>query len=130
MPSPILQDYCVADNGTDPGTCEGKFLQLVLQGQEYLVFSPVSLHRYHNQILARFLHDRGIAHRWATQERLEYDTSKAQVRGGGRFRVSRREENLELWDDSHVFGRFDDDGLKEGIANAGHPWSDYRVTIR
>ena len=130
MPSLILYEYCGSGTGTDPGTCEGKFLQLVLQGQEYLVFSPASMHRYHNQILARFLHDLGVAHHWATEERLEYDTSKAQVRGGGRFRLSRHERTLELWDDSHVYGRFDDHGLAEGIANAGRPWSDYRVTIR
>ncbi len=130
MPDIVLHDYCASDTGTDPGTCQGKFLQLVLHGQDYLVFSPESLHRYHNQILARFLHDKGIAHHWATEERLVFDTTEAQVSGGGRFRLSRDEGTLELWDDSHVYGRFHDHGLKEHIAHAGHTWSGYRVTIR
>ncbi len=130
MPDTIVHDYCVSDTGTDPGTCQGKFLQLALHGQDYLVLSPGSLHRYHNQILAHFLHDKGVAYHWATDERLEYDTAEAQMRGGGRFRLSRDEKTLELWDDSHVYGRFDDHRLVEAIAHARHPWSGYRVTIR
>ncbi len=130
MPETILHDYCASDTGPDLEICQGKFLRLVLHGQDYLVFSPGSLHRYHNQILARFLHDKGVVHHWATEERLEYDTTSAQVNGGGRFRLRRDEGTLELWDDSHVYGRFDSHGLMEGIARAGHPWSGYRVTIR
>ena len=121
--------FCVFDGVTDSETCQGKFLQLVLHGQHTLLFSPGSRHRYHNQILARFLQDNAVAHRWITEERLDYDTSKLQVLGGGRFRVNRDARTLELWDDSHVYGRFDDHGLAERIARAGHAWSGYAVRI-
>ena len=129
MTDMILHDYCLSDGETGETSCQGKFLQLVLERQDYLVFSPGSLHRYHNQMLARFLEGKSVAHHWITQERLEYDTSKLEVLGGGRFRADREARTLELWDDSHVYGRFENQGLAESIAHTGHPWSSYRVRI-
>ena len=129
MTSLILQDYCPATDETASANCEGKFLQLVLEGSAYLVFSPASLDRYHNQMLARFLKDQGVAHQWVTPEQLTFDSAKLQVMGGGRFRVDSKAETLELWDNSHVFGPFDPRGLAESIASARHAWSGYAVKI-
>lgn len=108
---------------------EGKFLQLVLRGVEYLVFAPASLHRYHNQILAQFCADRGIPHRWVTDERLEVDSPQLAVLGGGRFRADTVQRRLELWDNSQAYGRFDERGLAAKIAAAKHSWRTYVVTI-
>lgn len=125
----VILDYSPAEG--QPAQCsqEGKFLQLVLGGREYLVFAPRGQHRYHNQILGQFLADNGIAHHWVTQERLELDSREASVIGGGRFRVDNAARVLELWDNSQVYGRFEERGLAEKIALAGHPWSVYGVTI-
>ena len=130
MTDMVLHDYCPSAGQSDNTDCEGKFLQLRLDSHAWLVFSPSSRHRYDNQILASLLGTEHIAHHWVTAERLEYDESRVSVIGGGRFRVNRQTRTLELWDDSHVYGRFDDRGLTQSIARAQHPWSGYRVKIR
>lgn len=62
MAAPIVVSYC-----PEAGDCEGKFLQLVLDGVEHLVFAPSSRHTYHNQILERLLDEHGIPSRWDGQ---------------------------------------------------------------
>jgi hypothetical protein len=108
---------------------EGKFLQLLWDGREYLVFASASLHRYHNQILAQFCADHGIAHGWVAPERLEVADSRLEVRGGGRFRAEAGRGTLLLYDASQAYGRFDERGLAEKIAAADHPWRRYTITI-
>ncbi|MGA7800895.1 MAG: hypothetical protein WCC36_08790 [Gammaproteobacteria bacterium] len=112
-----------------PPVQEGKFLQLRLQGREYLVFAPFALFRYHNQLLARFLADRNLPHRWATPQRLVVDAADLDVYGGGRFRADAASGILRLWDNSQAYGRFREPGLAERIAAAGHRWSGFRVVI-
>ena len=121
----IIRDYC----SPDTNVCQGKFIQLILGGRENLVFAPRELHQYHNQILAHFLDENGISCRWASKERLEYDVSRVRVVGGGRFRVDRQAKLLHLWDDSQVYGRFDENGLVEKLSNKSHPWSEFGVKI-
>jgi hypothetical protein len=111
------------------GCVQGKFLQLILRGQELLLFAETSTLRYHNQILARFLADRGVAHRWRGEQELEVADADCVVIGGGRFRADPVHATLALWDDSHVYGRFAEDGLATGIAAAGDPWSSYLIRI-
>lgn len=108
---------------------EGKFLQLVWRGVEYLVFASATLHRYHNQILARFCEEHGIPHRWLSEARLEVDSTQLTVLGGGRFRADGVQRRLVLWDNSQVYGRFAERGLPTRIASADHPWSRYTVEI-
>lgn len=108
---------------------EGKFLQLTLHGREYLLFAPRALHQYHNQILAHFLEDQGLAHRWLDRETLRVEAPELRVIGGGRYRVDTRAGTLALWDNSQAYGRFDERGLAQKIAAAGHPWSGFTVRI-
>ena len=125
----ILTDS--VNGGDAPGPeFEGKFLQLSWQGRDYLLFASFAIHRYHNQILGQFCEDNGISHRWATEESLEVADPELIVTGGGRFRVHRSRRTLELWDDSQVYGRFVERGLREKIAAAAHPWSGFAVMIR
>jgi hypothetical protein len=109
---------------------EGKFIQLVLDGQEYLVFAPRELHRFHNQILARFLEEQNIPHHWILDQELVIEHPGLAVTGGGKFRVDPRSGTLELWDNSQVYGRFDEQGLAAKIAAAGHAWSGFEIRIR
>ena len=51
------------------------------------------------------------------------------VSGGDRFRVNALTETLLLWDNSQAYGRFEESGLPDKIAGAGHPWSGYEVKI-
>jgi len=112
-----------------PAEEEGKFLQIVWRKREYLLFAPAEIHRYHNQILARFLHENAIAHRWVTEEKLEVDSPDLAVTGGGRYRAEVGGKVLELYDDSQAYGRFDEEGLAERVAASGDLWSGYDIRI-
>lgn len=115
----------------DADTRTGKFLQLLWHGDEYLVFAQAMAYRYHNQILARFLAERGIAHHWRDEQTLEFDTQVLDVVGGGRFRVDDNARILRLWDQSQAYGRFAESELVQRIAAAAadHAWSTFRVDI-
>ena len=52
----------------DDAPLAGKFLQLRWAARDYILFATAAECRYHNQILARFLSEQGIPHRW------EYET--------------------------------------------------------
>lgn len=123
MASTAILSYATASN------VEGKFIQFTLRGCEYLVFAPRELHQFHNQILAHFLADYNIPHRWINDQTLDIEASDFSITGGGKFRVNTKAKTLELWDDSQVYGRFDEQGLTEKIAAAGHPWSGFDVRI-
>lgn len=123
----VIQVYMPGGNA--PAQIEGKFLELTLHDSEYLLFAPRGLYPYHNHILARFLNDQNIPHRWAQEDRLEFDFPALRVIGGGRFRVNVSERMLLLWDNSQAYGRFEASGLEQKIAQANHPWSEYGVKI-
>jgi len=123
MAQTVILSYLAADDG------EGKFIQFTLGDREYLVFAPRELHRFHNQILAHFLADRNLPHRWFGNQALEVKAPDLAVIGGGKFRVSAETKTLELWDNSQVYGRFDARGLAGRIGAADHPWSGYTVRI-
>jgi hypothetical protein len=129
VPSVLILEYSAPRVDSASPEITGKFLQLAWRRHEYLVFAPFALHRYHNQILAHFAEDHDISYDWVSREKLEVKDQELAVRGGGRFRVNRSQKILELWDDSEIYGRFDELGLAEKIASADHPWSGFALRI-
>ena len=107
----------------DEAPLEGKFLQLRWAGQPYLFFASADEHRYHNQILGRFLSEQGIPHRWEGAENLVVDHPELAIIGGGRFRLDLLKKQLRVWDTSSVYGRFDASALSAELAAAEPPWS-------
>lgn len=110
-------------------SCEGKFLQLRWRGEDHLIFAIREVHRYHNQILGEFLRERGIPHRWPAPDRLEVEHPDLEVIGGGRFQIDWDADRLRLWDNSQAYGRFREQGLREGLAVASLPWSLLAVIV-
>jgi hypothetical protein len=121
--------YTPQNTGHEDQQWQGKLIQFRWRGQEYLVFAPFEIHRYHNQILGHFLKDHGIVHCWLDEQRLEIDDPGLRVIGGGRFRLDLARHSLELWDDSQTYGRFDELGLAGKIARAGEPWGGLRLKV-
>lgn len=109
---------------------QGKFIQFRWQGNEYLLFATREQHRFHNQMLAHFLEEQGIAYRWIDDQTLEIDDVQVEVIGGGRFLRQNSHNLLELWDNSQAYGRFNETNLKAKIHAADHPWSTSRIVIR
>jgi hypothetical protein len=107
---------------------EGKFMQLELAAQDYILCASAVECRYHNQILARFLTQQGIPHRWEGEAKLVIAHPELVVIGGGRFHLDVTCGTLHLWDDSSVYGRFDSSRLSAQLAVAGPPWD--RLVLR
>ena len=124
--SPTIVTYGI---DADAASAEGKFLQLRLHGREHLVFAAKHLDRFHNQILARFLAERGIVHRWSDEQSLEYDRNAVEIVGGGRFRFDTAANTLALWDNSQAYGRFDSRNLDERIRAGNHRFANLAVEI-
>jgi hypothetical protein len=108
---------------------KGKFLHLRFDGRAYLVFASQDQHRYHNQILAHFLADQGIACHWSNDMVLQVDEPKLCVDGGGRFQLDGERLRLTLSDNSQAYGRFDERRVRKGIASAEGEWSRFKVSI-
>lgn len=108
----------------------GKFLQITCEGIPWLLFAAPDACRFHNQMLARFLDDAAIPYRWTSPESLEVNDGRIKVIGGGRFRLDPLGQHLELWDDSHAYGRFDASLVANQLAFAGAPWDRLHVQIR
>ena len=114
-----------------PGSTQaGKFLQFLCEGIPCLLFTTPATHRFHNQLLARFLDDENIEHHWIDEERLKIPEERVRVKGGGRYHLDLAKCTLELWDNSQAYGRFDEEEITRQLANASAPWCDLRLTIR
>ena len=109
---------------------QGKFVQFEWQGNEYLLFATRDQHRFHNQMLAHFMDDHAIPHRWVDDQTLEIDSDALKIIGGGRFLYRREQNLLELWDNSQAYGRFNESGIKAKIHAANHHWSGANVLVR
>ncbi len=118
--------YGIKEDATD---VRGKFLQLRFAGHEYLLFAPKELHGFHNHILAHFLEDRELAHYWEDEHTLKVDAHGIEIVGGGKFVLDTAARKLDLFDNSQAYGRFDERGLGERLAAAGHPWSEFKIGI-
>ena len=113
----------------DAAPLEGKFLQLRWAGREYLLFASTDEHRYHNQVLGRFLSEQGIPHHWEGAENLAVDHPGLTVLGGGRFRLDLLAKELRVWDASSVYGRFDASALPEQLAAADPLWQGLTLSV-
>ena len=113
----------------DDAPLEGKFLQLRLAARDYMLFATATECRYHNQILARFLSEKGIPHCWEGEEKLVVDHPELAVTGGGRFRLDPTRQTLRVWDESGVYGRFDPLRLAAQLAAAGPPWDRHALSV-
>lgn len=122
-----IRTYPQFNSGSSP---TGKFLQLELDGIPWLLFADAAALRYHNEILAAFLDERGVAHRWTGPELLEYDHERVLVSGGGRFALDMNSATLVLWDKSGAYGRFQESRIRSEMAAASAPWAGLEVRVR
>ena len=113
----------------DQAPLEGKFLQLLWAGRTYLLFASAEEHRYHNQILGRFLSAQGIPHHWEGVENLLLDHPELSVIGGRRFRLDLLTKQLRVWDASSVYGRFDASALSVQHAAADPHWQGLVLSV-
>jgi hypothetical protein len=108
----------------------GKFVQLNWKGEPWLLFAARDQHGFHNQIVAHFMSDLHLPYHWQSPEILNFDQPGLQIVGGGKFWLNWREKQLILSDNSMVYGRFKEAGVKEALLSGGLPWAGFEIEIR
>jgi hypothetical protein len=112
-----------------PDKITGKFVQIVNDSGEYLVFSPKEVSRYHADIVERFCAERGIPGVYNnTHKRFDVHDLEWTVVGGGKFAIDRRKKQIRLYDDSMAYGKFNGEGLKKKILSLS-AFSGYNVRV-
>jgi hypothetical protein len=57
------------------------------------------------------------------------DHPELSIAGGGRFRLDLSTKELQVWDASSVYGRFDASALPEQLAAADAPWQGLTLSV-
>jgi hypothetical protein len=113
-----------------PNPTSGKFVHIVGPDEEFLVLSPIALTGYHAHIVERFCKLRPGVSCTLSSSRDDgaFDLPYWKIRGGGRFRLDRKDRTLTLWDVSKAFGSFDGTHIKTALSV--HPdWNNHEIRI-
>lgn len=117
------------DAGATRGSESGKFLQIINDDTEYLLFSPRDLTPYHSDLLERFSGEKGIKGSFDSErKRFNIGDASWRVVGGGKFDIDPVSRSVRLYDDSMAYGKFDPAGLKEKVLRI-KGLAGYRVII-
>lgn len=108
----------------------GKFVQLNWQGEPWLLFASKDQHAFHNQIVAHFLSDMHQPYHWRSPEVLTFEQRELEILGGGKFQLDWEARRLLLSDNSMVYGRFDEELLRQSLAQLAMPWQEFSIEIR
>lgn len=108
----------------------GKFVQIRWKGAPWLLFASKDQHGFHNQIVAHFLSDLHLPYQWQSPERLLFEQPELEIVGGGKFELNWGTQELSLFGDSMVYGRFDEALLRDSLQRVGMPWAGFSITIR
>lgn len=112
-----------------PKVREGKFVQITHGDDEYIVFSPKELCKYHSDIVEHFARGGGLtvsADR--SGDAVEFDDSSWRIVGGGRMRIDEAGSNIDLGGSSQAYGSFERPGLKDKLARMGE-FDGYKVDL-
>lgn len=112
-----------------PAVRNGKFVQVRHGDTEYLLLSPREYSAYHSDIVERFCLERSIDGLY--QERKKrFDILDAEwvVIGGGKYEMNEKERYIRFYDNSMAYGRFDAQGLREGVIRS-EMFKGYEVAI-
>ncbi len=109
--------FVEVEKATVPQFREGKFVQIANQDDEYIVFAPKPLCKYHSHIVARFaeLHGLGL---WTERSRdaVQFADPDWRIIGGGKMSLDAAKKTVVLGGSSQVYGTFRHAGLAERIA--------------
>lgn len=106
---------CAADDAP-LASCEGKFVQIRNDADEYLVFASKGLCKYHSHIVETFASLRNIDVRENSKGDAVYFVDPMwEVVGGGKMKIDRDNRSVELAGSSQAYGPFDTVGLKSRL---------------
>jgi len=99
------------------GLRDGKFVQIRDSSDEYLVFAPRGMCKYHSNIVEQFAEFRDIEiRRNKTGETVYFADPNWEIVGGGKMRINTAEKSIEIGGVSQAYGPFDGVGLRTRLA--------------
>lgn len=110
-----------SQRGTEnsPGLREGKFVQIKGGSDEYVVFAPKGMCKYHSHIVEQFAALRQIATRTnSTGDTIYLVEQNWEIVGGGKMRINSSEKAIEVGGSSKAYGSFDTSRLGKTLASA------------
>lgn len=112
--------YVVLNNDQIPQECRGKFVLIASDDEQFAVFSPQGLSRYHANIVERFLSLRSVSG-YYNDKRDRYDTHSPdwQILGGGRWELNGEKGTLCIFGFSQAYGGVDLNELAASLLDAG-----------
>lgn len=112
-----------------PPVREGKFVQLMNGENEFIVFAPKGLCKYHSDIVIRFgkIENESVAIS-SRGDSAEFDNPEWKIVGGGKMRVNDDDKTVDMTGASQVYGTFRKLGLPERLAATPNLTS-YRINI-
>jgi len=106
---------CATGNAPPPSH-EGKFVQIRNDTDEYLVFAPKGLCKYHSHIVETFASLQNIDIRENDKgDTVYFVDSMWEIVGGGKMKIDRNNRSIELGGLSQAYGPFDTAGLKSRL---------------
>ena len=100
-----------------PKIREGKFVQMAHGDDEYVVFCPKGLCKYHSHIVERFAEAEGLTvFMDRSRDTVEFDDAGWRIIGGGKMLIDDMNKTIGLRGSSQVYGSFERPGLKEKLA--------------
>lgn len=101
-----------------PGIREGKFVQIRHGDDEFVVFSPKGLCKYHSHIVGHFAKSEGLTVSTSRdRDAVEFDDPAWRILGGGKMLIDDNDKRIALGGSSQVYGSFERPGLGEKLGD-------------
>ncbi len=103
-----------------PQNCRGKFVLIARDNEQFAVFSPEGMSRYHANIVDRFFSLRGInGHYNKKGDHFEPRCFDWQIHGGGHWELNEPEGTLAIFGCSEAYGEVDLQDLANLLRKCG-----------
>ena len=112
--------FVVLNNGPIPPRCGGKFVLIADRDEQFAVFSPQGLSRFHADIVERFLSLRGVpGHYNAKGDHYDCDSADWEIQGGGHWEMDEEQGRVRIFGRSLAYGGVDLEQLRLRLCQAG-----------
>ena len=105
------------EHGSVPELREGKFVQVAKGDDEYVIFAPKELCKYHSHIVERFALDNNLAHSTnAKGDNIKIDDSEWSILGGGKMRIDDSNKAVNFGGVSQAYGPCVETGMARKLS--------------
>lgn len=112
-----------------PPVRSGKFVQIRHDGEEYIVLAPKDYAPFHANIIEKFCQESCISGGYYDDGRaFRIHASGWLIVGGGKFEIDTEGKSLRLYDESLIYGKFDDSGLAQRLQTTTE-LTGYTITV-